>query len=206
MESKEIKKKIAEGNIHFTTILEMMGKPKEHIEQTLKEYVEKIKNDEHFELVKADFEEAKEFEDGMFSVFVELDVLSKNAEQLLLFCFDYMPSSIEIIDPEVIKHSSYEFSGYLNDLQTRLHNMDMIVKKVNATNQKLNSNVEAILKNSIILSITSGGNTLAQISSNLGIPESDMTNILNQLIGSGAITKDGDVYSMVKKIVDDKNQ
>ncbi len=199
MDSKELKERIAEGSIHFTTILEMMGKPKEHIENTLREYVEKIKSDENFEILRDDFEEAKEVEDGMFSVFVELEILSKRAEHLLWFCFDYMPSSIEIIDPEIIKHNSHDFSNYLNDLQSRLHNMDMIVKQVNATNQKLNRNVEAILKNSIKLSIVSGGNTLPAISANVGVPEQDMANILNQLIGAGSLTKKDNIYSIVEK-------
>jgi len=44
------------------------------------------------------------------STFVDLEMLTKGSEKLVWFCFDYLPSSIEIIDPQHIRYSGKEFS------------------------------------------------------------------------------------------------
>ena len=41
----KIKQKIEEGWIHCIFIIEMLGKPKEHLEKTLKGYISALKKD-----------------------------------------------------------------------------------------------------------------------------------------------------------------
>lgn len=196
MKQAEINDKMSEGYVHARSILEMVGRPKEHIESTLNSYVEKIKNEEAFEVIKSDFEESKEVENEMFSTFVELEILAKSAEDLVWFCFDYMPSSIEIIEPEEIKYKTHEFTNFLNDLQTRLHNTDMVAKKLNATNMKLNANIAAMLNNSISMCIKNGQQTLEEISKGVGIRSEELSKILGSLVEAKKLKKEGEKYSL----------
>ena len=130
MDEREIKEKIEKGYLHFNSIIEVLGKPKEHIEETIKAYVEKIKTNKNFIILNEKFSEAKPVEGNLFNVFVELEALAKNTEELVFFCFDYMPSSIEIIEPEEIVYKNREFAGFLNDLQARLHGIDMALNNI----------------------------------------------------------------------------
>ena len=84
MKEKEIKEKILEGMIHVRTIIELVGKPKEHIEKTLKDYIKQIK-DKY--LVTSDVFEKAEEKDNFFTAFAELEILMKNTEEIIFFAF-----------------------------------------------------------------------------------------------------------------------
>jgi hypothetical protein len=199
MNSEEIKEKIYEGGVHFKVILEMMGKPKEHVEETFKQYLEQLKKNEHITVLEEEFNEPKEVEGGMFSSFVEMELLADDLSNVVWFCFDYMPSSVEVYEPQELKYKSHDFTDFLNDLQARLHQMDMTVKTVNATNLKLNKNAESLLRNSIALSIELGRDTPEEISKSIGVHLDGTKNILNQLEMHGALIQSGGKYSVKKK-------
>ncbi len=116
-----------ENSIRFIAVIEMAGKPKEYIEQTIREYADTIKKDKNFYVYKEDFAETRQHE-GLFSTFVELEIAAKNPQGMVAFCFDYMPSSVDVIEPLNFSFDAYQFSSLLNDMQAKLHNIDMLVK------------------------------------------------------------------------------
>ena len=79
-------------------IIEMLGKPKEHVEATLKEYIGKLKSDGEIGISKEEFMPAEQ-KGALFSAFVDFEGKFKDVSALLNFCFDAMPSSIDIIEP-----------------------------------------------------------------------------------------------------------
>ena len=195
MNKREIRETIDEGGVHFRCILEMVGKPKEHIQSTLKDYVGRMQTSEDYTILNQEFQEPKQMEDSeMFSVFVELEILAKGVENVVWFCFDWMPSSMEIIDPDEIHYSAHHFTDFLNDLQARLHHVDMAVKQTNAKNQKLNTNSEALLRNSIKLSINKGSSSVDEISKDVGVQTDNLQKILDTLIEKGMIKKTDNGY------------
>ena len=199
MEPKEIKEKVYDGHIHFSAIVEMVGKPKEHVEKTLKDYIKTINEQKDIELIKEDFSEAKPVEGEMYSAFVEIELLSKGVSKIADFCFDYMPSSIEIIDPETLKYRSSDFTNFLNDLQSRLHDLDMTVKTVNETNKQLNTNIDNLLLNSIKLAIRSGHDTIEAISKSLGIAPDNLKEVMRIASESGVFSKQGERFVVNSK-------
>lgn len=199
MEPKEIKEKVYDGHIHFSAIIEMVGKPKEHVEKTLKDYMKTINEQKDLELINEDFSEGKPVEGEMFSTFVEVELLAKGVDKIFNFCFDYMPSSIEVIDPENLKYRSSDFTDFLNDLQSRLHELDMAVKTVNETNKQLNANVENLLLNSIKLAIRSGQDTLEDISKSLGIQPDNLKEVMRIASESGLISQEGEKFVINSK-------
>ena len=41
-----------EKNIHFRAVIEVLGKPKEHVDSALKSYIQKLKEDAHYIILK----------------------------------------------------------------------------------------------------------------------------------------------------------
>ncbi|MEM3127156.1 MAG: hypothetical protein QW331_03765, partial [Candidatus Woesearchaeota archaeon] len=116
----DIKEKLEKGYIHARVIIELMGKPKEHVEKTIKDYIKHISEDQNFEVLNQEIAPLEPKEE-YFVTFAELEILCKDVPSLVGFCFDYMPSSIEIIEPEKINYDRHQLSSIINDLQARLH-------------------------------------------------------------------------------------
>jgi spermidine/putrescine-binding protein len=177
--------------IHARAILEMLGGPKEYIEQTLKDYVTKIKKD--IEIVKEDYEEAKP-QGKMFSTFVELEIKFKDILKLLDFCFEALPSSVEILAPEDLKFKSNDLTDFLNDLQGRLHEADMVVKSVRAQNKVLDMNATAVLQN-FIKYLCKEPRTSEEISPFIGLEPKNVKAFADKLVEKGVIKEENGQYS-----------
>jgi len=191
-------KPIAEQtHIRCKVIIEVLGKPKEHVEKSIRDYVDKIKKDPELVVMNADFSEAEEKE-KLFAVFVELDIVIKGMPKLIGFCFDYMPSSIEITKPEEFAVKKSTIENFINDLQARLHNVDMIVKKQKNENTFLKKNLGKAVSNTILLSLATGGMTMENLSRATGIAEKELKVFLDDLIREDKIKKEDDMYSLVK--------
>ena len=81
-------------------IIEIAGSPKEHIEEVMKQLVNKVMEEK--KVLKYNIFEAQEKE-KMFFTFTEIDMELSSIEELLGFCLDYMPSSVEILDENDIE-------------------------------------------------------------------------------------------------------
>lgn len=193
-----VKEKLEKGYIHFSTIVEILGAPKEHVMATLKAYVDKIRKDEQYVVLKEDFSEPKEAE-KMFAQFVELDMLAKDASAIAFFCFDYMPSSIEIVEPEQFSYRAADFSGFFNDMQARLHKIDRFVKELAAQHKNLLRNSNLLLRNNVILALTyKGPLQLDVLGKTVGIPPEQIKPFLEQMLKEGYVAKDGNSYAIAK--------
>ena len=184
-------------HIRCKTIIEVLGKPKDHVEKAIRDYVEKIKKDPELIVMNADFSKAEEKE-KLFAIFVELDIVIKGIPKLIGFCFDYMPSSIEITKPDefAVKKSTVE--NFINDLQARLHDVDMIVKKQKNENTFLKKNLVKAVSNTILLSLAAGDMGMENLSRATGIAEKELNVFLDDLIKEDKIKKEDDMYSLVK--------
>lgn len=114
-------------------IVEILGFPKDHVETTLKAVVEKLKTEEGVKVLKEAIENAEEVKD-FWSAFAEIEMKTENIQRLMDICFDYMPSSIEILEPNEVGMDINNLSNFFNDLLARLHQYDMLLKNVHAEN------------------------------------------------------------------------
>ena len=124
----EAEKQGKHAHIRCRTIIEVLGKPKEHVETALNQYIGHIKEDSELVVLNEEYSDVKE-QGKLWSKFAELELVIKGTRKLISFCFEYMPSSLEILKPEHLIMRNAEISNFLNDLQARLHNVDMIVKQ-----------------------------------------------------------------------------
>jgi len=196
-EKSEIKGKVAEGKILTRVIIEILGKPKEHIEKALRIVVEKIKEQKDIKVVEEKLFDAEKQEE-MFSIFAELGVLFMDIETLVGFCFDFMPSSIEILDPQKLSFDSNDFAGLINDLLTKLHQMTFKVVQNDTEKKVLKKNMLNMLKNTVKILLNIKSMQLEQISKSSGINEKDLKPLLDSMVKENMINLKEEVYSLKK--------
>jgi len=182
--------------VRFVTILEVLGKPKEHVEKAIKDYVKDIKENPDYLILKEEYSDVKE-QGKMWSVFVELEMVVKDVQEMFGFCFSYMPSSIEVLKPEKMEFSNLDVAGVLNDLQAKLHDLDSVAKKLRAENGFLKRNMKTTLSNLILVLLSVKGNSTSEdISKYSGIVSEELKPLLENLEKEGKIKKEEDFYSL----------
>lgn len=194
----EIKLKIEQGALRLHTVIEIVGTPREHVEETLRIVLKRLRDEKGVDVIGGKVHEPRE-QAAFFSTFAELDILVKDFITLAGFLFNYMPSSIELVAPASVKVTALEVSGLFNDLAGRLHETDMRLKNVNAANILLDRNIATLLKNAVILALGSGSRTIGDISTKLGIPEQQLGPFLEQYVREKMVRKDGHSYSLAPK-------
>ena len=192
----EIEKQGEHAHIRCRTIIEVLGKPQTYVDDALKQYIEHIKEDSELVILNEDYSEIKE-QGKLWSKFVELDLVIKGTNKLISFCFEYMPSSIEVIKPEHLVMSNPELSNFLNDLQARLHNVDMIVKQLKTENDFLKYNMNAILHNAILICLKVSKLSLGQLSQITGVHQKELEIFIEKLLKENKIKKEGEIYSLI---------
>jgi hypothetical protein len=192
--------KIAAEDTHIRCkiIIEVLGKPKDHVETTIKTYVENIKKDSGFIVLNSQFSKAEE-KNELWAIFVELDIVVKGLPKLTSFCFDYMPSSIEISKPEEFNARKSVIEDLFNDLQAKLHNVDMVVKKQKNENGFLKANLNRALFNLILLSIATGTNNMESLSKVTGIHDEELKMFLDKLVKDNKIQEENGSYKIIKQ-------
>ena len=184
------------AHIRCRAIIEVLGKPKDYVENAIKEYVDHIKEDSELVVLNEDYSDVKE-QGNLWSKFVEIDLVFKGTIKLISFCFEYMPSSIEVLKPDNLIFVNTGLSNFLNDLQARLHNVDMIVKQLKAENDFLRQNMNAIIHNAILICLKVSMLSLEQLSQVTGVDKHELEVFVNKLLSEDKIKKNGEIYSLI---------
>jgi hypothetical protein len=85
------------------------------------------------QILNQGFEKGKE----MFSIFSEVELEAEHLINLISLCFKYLPSHVEIIEPQKIHFDNFDISSVLNEIVTKMHNYDAIAKSAIMNNQIL---------------------------------------------------------------------
>ena len=192
----EVEVKSEKTHIRCKTIIEILGKPKEHVEKTIRMYVDKIKQDPELIVLNINFSSADE-KDKLWAIFAEIEIIVKGVPKLIGFCFDYMPSSIEILKPEEFTMNASTIQDLINDLQARLHTVDMIVKKQKNENDFLKRNMNIAVTNVILISLARNNLDKEHLSKITGIKEEELVIFLKKLIEEKRIKEEKNIYSLV---------
>ncbi len=181
-------------------IIQMAGKPKDHLEKTLKSYIKKLKEENKKELKVVDeyiSRPKKDKETGSFyNIFAELEIDFYGPENITLFCIDYLPASVEVLEPESLSYDAPEFTGFLNDLLSKLHSIDLALKNKTAENELLKQNGVVLAKNLLMVILSKGKAKIGEITKLAGMPESHARKFLEELINEGKIKKESETYML----------
>ncbi len=181
--------------IRAKAIVEVVGKPKEHVEETLNVLIKNIADDNKVKLEQREVYEAKEVQ-NFFSAFAEVDVLFEETRSLIDFCFDYMPSSIDIIEPGELRIDSKSLSLFLNDLTGRLHSINAKMANKNAESKIMMQNAETLLSNLLKMTLKDP-KSLDEITGKVGIKKQKLQAILGKYTQMGKVTKKDGKYVWV---------
>ena len=123
--------------ITINSMVEIVGTPKKHIEDTMQNVVKLIKENKKFELINQKIAEPKQITvpgaeqiKDVWSTYGEFEINFEKLEDIEKFCLDFMPSSIEILKPEKLQLPSAELEDFINDILQKLHQYDMVLKKI----------------------------------------------------------------------------
>ena len=186
-----------EQYIRINAVMQIIGKPKEFIEKKMKEYIEKIKEDNDLMLVKEKVSDAREKE-KIWSVFGEIEVVIKGMSNLVGFCIEYMPTSIEIIKPESFTFKEKVFTMFVNDMLSKLHRVDTIAKQLGTENSILKNNMNKIIQNNLLVLTRFGVNTLEGMKKGTGMEEEEVKRFLDILIKNARLKEVNSQYSLVE--------
>ncbi|MFH1307932.1 MAG: hypothetical protein ABIH72_03700 [archaeon] len=121
--------------IRAAIILEMLGRPKDYLKETLIKLVDRLENEKGIKIIERKISEPKEIDEkNIFSCFADLEIEADDFNAVLVISFVYMPSHLEIITPEEIKMKNHDFSTLFNELARRLHQYDEIAKRLTIEN------------------------------------------------------------------------
>ena len=122
--------KSEEGKITAVFIIEVLGRPKEHLTETLEDLTRKLGEEKGVKILNKKINEPKlvENQKDLFTAFAEVEVEVDEAMMLAAIMFKYMPSHVEIIEPERIVLANNEFSDVLSEITRRLHRYEELVK------------------------------------------------------------------------------
>lgn len=191
----EIRDKIEQGALLTRVIIEVLGTPKEHVEKTLRSLIEKVKEEESLKILKGKIFKAKP-KGSFFTSFTEMEILFNDFFDLASFCIEYLPSSVEVIEPADFKTKSVNITNVLNDLLAKLHNIDMVLKSIQAKDLILERNSQNLLKNIVVLSLKHGKKNVEALSKATGVAINVLEPFLKNYLKDGVIKKFGDYYSL----------
>ena len=107
-----------------------------------------------------------------------------------------MPSSIEIIKPEEFRVPGSEMAGFLNDLQGRLHNVDMLTKQLKFQNDFLRRNMNAMIHNLVMITLKGRSFTGEELAVITGIDREELDKFIEKMIKENKIRKEDDLLSL----------
>lgn len=116
--------------ININMILEILGRPPENVENALKLLVEKMQKEKGVEILSHTLHppvKVKESE-NLYTSFVEINAELESIDLLFGLIFSYMPSNIELNNPEKIELTNNGFNDLANKIVSRLHEYEALTK------------------------------------------------------------------------------
>jgi len=120
-------------------VLEIIGRPKEHLIQTLEKIIESISQEKGVKLIERKINEPVELKNNkdFYTTFAEIEIEAEEIFQIAILMFKYMPANIEIIEPELLALSNNGWNDILNELARRLHAYDEMARVLQIQTAKL---------------------------------------------------------------------
>ncbi len=118
--------------IEARMIIEIMGRPAEHIKKTMEMLVEKLGQEKGISILSKIIHEPVKVKDSkdLYTTFSEAEVKFESLDLCVAIIFAYMPSNIEIVSPQSFKLANDNLNSVLNSLIQRLHRYEAITKRL----------------------------------------------------------------------------
>lgn len=135
--------------IQAQLVIEILGRPAEHITDSLKDLVEKLGSEKGVKILDKTIHEPRPIEKSdLFTTFADIMVEFDSIPTYLSVVFAYMPSNIEIISPENLTIKNSEFTDIGNSILAKLHQYDSLTKAVMVDRENLLRKLKDLTKKS----------------------------------------------------------
>ena len=119
------------GKIKASMMMEILGRPAENVSEALRNIVTSMNAENGVKVLEKTYHDPKPLENSdLFTAFVEVDVELDGIEYYFGMLFAYMPSNVEIIEPEKMSFTNTHLNELGNVLLQRLHNYDAVAKNL----------------------------------------------------------------------------
>jgi hypothetical protein len=199
MKSKDIQQKVAEGYMHVNVIYEIVGNPKDYVAKALDIVLDKIKAQKEIIFISEEKGETEDAGDGLWGTYCEAEMLIKDLTTLSWMAFNFIPASIEIKAPAKLSIKDKEMTDFLNDLVSQLHEANKKSVQVNSSNMVMLKNINALMRNLVLVSLKQGEKSAAELGKEAGIPTQDINPLIEAMIKEKTIEKKGNKYVRIVK-------
>ena len=148
---EEENKMSEEQEVKAQIVIEMMGRPAEHVSEAMKNFIKKLGEEEKVKVIEKKVHAPKiveqkdqegkaiKIQDGkeIYSTFSEIVINTESIMDLIRIVFTYMPSHVEILHPSESKLKSFDLSAVLSEITKKMHQYDAIAKNALLQNQAL---------------------------------------------------------------------
>jgi len=117
-------------NIHAVFIIEVLGKPPEHLTEALEQIIGRIKEEKGVQISRYKINEPVKMRNSeeFYTNFMEVELEFGHIEKLVGLLFKYMPAHVEVVEPELIALTNSSWTEFLSELVRRLHGYDEIAR------------------------------------------------------------------------------
>ncbi len=135
-----------EKKIVAIMIVEIMGRPKEHIVEKLEEIINNINSEAGVSVIEKKIAEPREIEKqkDLFVTHAEIEVEVEDVLALPLLAFKYMPANITIVEPEYIKMPNHGLSEMLSEITRKMHQYDEIARVIQVEKRILENQLKKL--------------------------------------------------------------
>ena len=135
-------------------IVEMAGRPAEHLTAAIEKHIGILNDVKDIKVHSIKVSEPTEIKteervpegETMFTTFAEADFECESFARLSETMFDFMPSSVEVIEPTKITMDMGDATNLLNNISGRMHRYDEFAKMAQAKMQQMNAQLEMAQK------------------------------------------------------------
>lgn len=125
--------------IKAVLIIETLGKPPEHLVETLNDIINSIDKEKGVNVTskKVNSPVPVKEKEGFFTSFAEVEVEVQEIINLAILMFKYMPAHVEIVQPELIALTNNGWTDIFSELTRRLHGYDEIARILQLQNSQM---------------------------------------------------------------------
>jgi len=135
-----------EIKVNAVFVLDIIGKPKEYLLESLEKVVRNIEREKGVSIVSKEIKDPVQMKDQkeFYSTFAEVEVEVEEISTLFVLMFKYMPAHIEILSPSMLGMTNNILNEVLNDTVRRLHSYDELSRVMQVEKQILIKKIEEL--------------------------------------------------------------
>ena len=123
------------NKIRALFIFEMLGKPPEHIKNSMEKMIDELAKQKGLEIVKREIHEPKivdnkndDKENSLYSTFAEVEITTNDLKLIIAIVLNMLPSHVEILEPSDFIIKNFDLSSLMTELTLKMHKYDEIAK------------------------------------------------------------------------------